>query len=92
MTTPDTPEVAGYDLLPPVGHALTAILRKWKFKSHHVLGRDNSREASKRRRIVARELRAMGYTVEKIGEAICRHHSTVLYLLGRIDQRHKRKD
>ena len=91
MTDPATPDAAAYNLLPPVEHALREILRKWKFKSHHVLGPDRSREASKRRKIVATELRAMGYTVERIGEAICRHHSTVLFLLGRINRPSKRR-
>ena len=91
MTTHGNPDGSAYGLLPPVEHALREILRKWKFKSHHVIGPDRSRQASMRRKIVAVELRAMGYTVATIGEAICRHHSTVLFLLGRIHRPSKRR-
>ena len=73
--------------LPPVKATFDSILRRWGIKPSEVTGADKSRNASKARRIIALELRALGYTVAQIATVLKRHHTSVLSLLGRLGAR-----
>ena len=72
---------------PPVRKVFAAILRRWGIKPSEVTGADKSRNASKARRIIALELRALGYPVAQIATVLKRHHTSVLSLLGRLGAR-----
>lgn len=74
-------------MLPPVKDTFAMILRRWGVDAKAVTGRDQSRNASKARRVIALELRAMGYTMADIGSVLKRHHTTVIHLLGRVGAR-----
>ncbi len=71
----------------PVKDAFAAIMRRWGVDPKAVTGRDQSRNASRARRIVALELRAMGYTMAEVGSVLKRHHTTIIALLGRCGAR-----
>ena len=72
---------------PPVKDAFAAIMRRWGVHPSEVTSRDQSRRATRARRIVALELRAMGYTMVEVASVLKRHHTTVVAMLGRCGAR-----
>lgn len=69
-------------MLPPVNQALDEILRRYGVSRKALLARNKARNVVNARRTVAVELRARGYTLADIGDALGLHHTTVMNLLN----------
>jgi len=62
---------------------VTRISYEYEIPVSTVLGRSRSRELSEVRTEIAHALREEGMTLHEIGEAMNRHHTSVLYLLNK---------
>lgn len=66
---------------------IEAMARRYYVSPARITGRDKDRYSKKARKAVAEELRKAGLTSVEIGNALNRHQTTVLFILGRIGAR-----
>lgn len=77
----------------PAQRIINEVAKKHHVNPARVVGRDRLQDVVLVRLLVARRLRERGYSLPRIGAALRRHHTTVLYYLREctLDERLERK-